>query len=120
MSDSFSGTDHTKNENAYVILEVDPTCTNDVLKASYKRLILAHHPDKSGKADQFQRVQTAWKLVSTQEERKKYDMTFDSGLYGSSESLTIKDFQTSSGGETLQRSCRCGDFYVVNHDDLLM
>lgn len=34
----------------YAILEVSRSATNDVIKASYRRLALLHHPDKNGGA----------------------------------------------------------------------
>lgn len=33
-------------EQAYRVLEVDPSATNDEIRASYRRLALLHHPDK--------------------------------------------------------------------------
>lgn len=101
-------------ESAYDILEVDPTCTVGELKASYKRLILLHHPDKSiGTTDLFLKVQAAWRLVSTEDDRKRYDMTSDSGVFVSSEKYSLSDFKVCGNGDAFSRPCRCGDSYEV-------
>lgn len=113
----------SSSSNAYDILEVDATCSTDDLKASYKRLILMHHPDKSSQTGEnhtgeaFNRILAAWKLVSTPEDRKKYDMTANSGVYGSTESCTISEFQASSDGSKMSKACRCGDYYEVSGGD---
>ena len=33
-------------DEAYRVLEVSPTATNDEVRAAYKRLVLKHHPDR--------------------------------------------------------------------------
>ena len=98
--------------SAYDTLMVEPTCSMSELKASYKRLILLHHPDRGIESGaSFIRIQAAWKLVASAEERKSYDMTSNSGVFGSSESFTISDFICD--GDKLSKACRCGDFYEV-------
>jgi DnaJ-class molecular chaperone len=109
-----SVTQFSATESAYDILEVDPSCTAGELKASYKRLILLHHPDKAiGTTDLFLKVQAAWRLVSTEDDRKRYDMTSNSGVYVSSESYTLSDFTVCNNGDEFSRPCRCGDSYQV-------
>lgn len=117
MSESFITED--ENQSAYDILEVDYNCTTEELKASYKRLILTHHPDKKGIANNFQRIQTAWKFLSTPEERKKYDMASNNGIFGASESFCINDFTESNSSGIFVRSCRCGDCYEVHSVSLV-
>ena len=103
------------SDSAYTVLEVESTCSVEDLRASYKRLILMHHPDKlNGSSELFQKVQIAWKLVCTPEDRKKYDMTSNSGVYGSSESVSISDFEESDDGESISKLCRCGGSYEVH------
>lgn len=103
------------SDSAYTILEVESSCSVEDLRASYKRLILLHHPDKlNGSSELFQKVQIAWKLVCTPEDRKKYDMTSSSGVYGSSESIPISDFKESDDGESISKLCRCGGLYEVH------
>lgn len=112
MCESTSSTTTGDGANAYEILEVESTCSTGELKASYKRLLLKHHPDKGEEdGESFMRVQSAWKLVYCPEERRKYDMTPNSGVFGSSESLSLRDFQID--GNKLTKLCRCGDYYEV-------
>ena len=33
-------------EDAYKVLEIEPTATNDEVRAAYRRLALKHHPDR--------------------------------------------------------------------------
>lgn len=100
--------------SAYDTLDVDFNCSVDCLKASYKRLILIHHPDKSGgDSELFQKIQSAWNLVSSSEKRKMYDMTMNSGALRCSEDLTIDEFRVTDDGDSFVRSCRCGDFFEV-------
>ena len=101
-------------ESAYDILEVEPTCSLCELKASYNRLILLHHPDKAtGTTGLFLKVQAAWKLVSTEDDRKRYDMTSNSGVFVCSETFPLSDFIVCDDDGGLSRPCRCGDNYQV-------
>lgn len=115
MAGSSSVPSSRTSDSAYSILEVESTCSVEDLRASYKRLILLHHPDKlNGSSELFQKVQIAWKLVCTPEDRKKYDMTANSGVYGSFESIPISDFKESDDGESISKLCRCGGSYEVH------
>ena len=115
MAGSSSVQSSKTSDSAYTILEVESSCSVEDLRASYKRLILLHHPDKlNGSSELFQKVQIAWKLVCTPEDRKKYDMTANSGVYGSSESIPISDFKESDDGESISKLCRCGGSYEVH------
>ena len=115
MAGTSAASSSKTSDSAYTILEVESSCSVEDLRASYKRLILLHHPDKlNGTSELFQKVQIAWKLVCTPEERKKYDMTSNSGVYGSSESTPISDFKESDDGESISKVCRCGGSYEVH------
>jgi curved DNA-binding protein CbpA len=115
MAGSLSVPSSKTSDSAYSILEVESSCSVEDLRASYKRLILLHHPDKlNGSSQLFQKVQIAWKLVCTPEDRMKYDMTANSGVYGSSESIPISDFKESDDGESISKLCRCGGSYEVH------
>lgn len=115
MAGSLSLSSSKISDSAYTILEVESSCSTEDLRASYKRLILLHHPDKiNGSSELFQKVQVAWKLVCIPEDRKKYDMTASSGVYGSSESIPISDFKESDDGESITKLCRCGGSYEVH------
>ncbi len=48
---------------SYALLGLAETATPDEVKAKYKDLVKAHHPDLGGNAVQFQAVQNAYKRV---------------------------------------------------------
>lgn len=63
----------------YVVLQVSNTATIEEIKKSYKRLAIVHHPDKnqgSAEATQmFQKISSAYAVLSDPEKRERYDMT---------------------------------------------
>ena len=59
-------------DNAYKILEVDPSCTDSELKKAYRDMVKKYHPDKilskdpaliRGSKEKFQEVQKAYELI---------------------------------------------------------
>ena len=67
-------------ENLYNILEVDETATKDDIKQSYRNKSKKHHPDKQGgDKDKFQEIQLAYKVLSNDDSRKRYDETGQTG-----------------------------------------
>ncbi|KAL8816515.1 MAG: hypothetical protein Q9191_008317 [Dirinaria sp. TL-2023a] len=65
-------------DDYYAILEVSQTAPLDIIKKSYRRLVLLRHPDKNtNKADAttaFQCLATAYETISDPEKRKIYDL----------------------------------------------
>ena len=63
-------------EDLYLILQCDPTSTQEQLKQSFKRLALQHHPDKgpSGDGSFFVKLNNAWEILGNQELRQEYDV----------------------------------------------
>ncbi|CCL99116.1 uncharacterized protein FIBRA_01130 [Fibroporia radiculosa] len=68
----------------YEVLSVTHDATSDEIKKAYRRLALAHHPDKhttaseSAKADasvKFQQIGFAYTVLSDDKRRKRYDST---------------------------------------------
>jgi len=63
----------------YETLQVPFTATAEVLKRQYRKLSLQTHPDrKGGNADTFKRLTEAYKILSDESERRKYDLTLRS------------------------------------------
>ena len=62
--------------NYYIILEVDNKATIDQIKASYKRLALRYHPDKTLSNDDtlFKQILEAYQILSDVDNRRKYDI----------------------------------------------
>lgn len=61
-------------KDLYSILEVAPTASLDVIKASAKALSARYHPDKeTGDAAKFRAVRNALDVLSDPQKRKAYD-----------------------------------------------
>jgi diphthamide biosynthesis protein 4 len=118
--------------DAYAVLRVAPTASHDELKAAYKKMLLAHHPDKrapplpadtdTDTAAAFLDVQKAWGLVGTPAARAKYDAMATGGRsLSNTDHATRDEFvpTCTNGTETvLRKACRCGDFYEISEEDL--
>ena len=70
-----------KGPNHYILLDVDRGVSLTGLKKAYRNLALTSHPDKSDSptaAEDFQRIQTAFRVLSDADMRKVYDRLGDS------------------------------------------
>jgi DnaJ family protein A protein 2 len=61
--------------NLYEILGVSKNSDDNEIKKQYRKLCLTHHPDKGGKAEEFQNIQKAYETLSDPQKRQIYDMT---------------------------------------------
>jgi hypothetical protein len=61
------------SSNAYEVLGVIPTATEDELRRAYRKALRRTHPDTGGVAVEFHAVQRAWEAVGTPESRERYD-----------------------------------------------
>ena len=57
----------------YEILELQPTATQDEVKAAYKKMATLVHPDKGGSAMLFRLVQEAYEVLSDPVKRQQHD-----------------------------------------------
>ena len=57
----------------YQTLGVAKTATSDEIKKAYRKLASQHHPDKGGDTATFQKIQTAYDILSNPEKREQYD-----------------------------------------------
>lgn len=61
----------------YETLNLEKGCSNDEIKKAYRKLAMAHHPDKGGDPDTFKAVNHAYSVLGDAEKRAKYDMLGD-------------------------------------------
>ncbi|MET0989499.1 MAG: DnaJ domain-containing protein [Glaciihabitans sp.] len=61
--------------NAYEVLGVVSTASEDELRRAYRRALRRTHPDTGGVAVEFHAVQRAWEAIGTPESRERYDRT---------------------------------------------
>lgn len=66
-------------DNFYKMLEVPETASIDEIKKAYRRLSLAHHPDKNNNspesATKFQKISEAYETIGDVDKKKEYDLT---------------------------------------------
>ena len=77
--------------NPYEILQVRRTASDKDIKVAYLRLARITHPDKGGKAEEFGRVDKAYKLLKDPIARGRFDQ------FGITPDMTIDDFFNPSG-----------------------
>jgi curved DNA-binding protein CbpA len=59
----------------YKILRVEPSATEEEIKAAYRKLAHQHHPDKGGNEDKFKEINEAYQILSDKYQRGAYDAT---------------------------------------------
>lgn len=60
-------------ENYYEILELKNFANTEEIKAKYKELIKINHPDKGGKAENFEKIKKAYEILKLEETKNEYD-----------------------------------------------
>lgn len=74
------------NRNYYTILEVNESADQGAIKAAYYRLAQKFHPDKHGGdvgyTARFKEINEAYQVLSDQQKRQAYDLTFRVGKRG--------------------------------------
>ncbi len=76
-----------QTEDFYVVLGVTSEATTGDIKAAYRKLALALHPDKNpGHEEEFKKIAEAYEILSDSEKRSRYDagLTEDNDLPTSS------------------------------------
>ena len=87
------------NKNPYSILELESNknISKEDIRKAYKRLILKYHPDKNTEdtTEKFKEIQTAYEILSNNENKTKYDNLPNNEkvkYYESLKSLIIKKY----------------------------
>ncbi|ROQ40826.1 nuclease-like protein [Frondihabitans sp. PhB188] len=65
--------DSPASATPYEVLGVSPAASQDELRRAYRRLARQTHPDLGGTPERFRRVQLAWELVGSVDDRARYD-----------------------------------------------
>jgi len=75
-----------REDNHYTILGIDNNASSDDIKKAYRKLSLQYHPDRNGgdkiKSETYKKITEAYKVLSDENERKKYDLKSNPTLSG--------------------------------------
>lgn len=97
----------------YATLGVPPDAAPAAIKAAYRSLAQANHPDKeTGDTATFQRIQKAWDTLGDAEKRAHYDATGEDFTAGP----TLTDRAMAAISEVMDQAIRNCD---VLHDDII-
>ena len=122
---------NSPGRNYYELLQIPHTASPAEIKASYHRLLLSHHPDKSdlpkvhpARMDvDIGRLKDAFITLFSPESRIKYDSELSSrpDLSESSRSrpahiVSLEDFKDL--GQFWTFNCRCGGQYTIGEEDM--
>ncbi|OWF43331.1 DPH4-like [Mizuhopecten yessoensis] len=122
-------------EDLYNILECQKCAKQEDLKKSYQRLALRFHPDKQSEEEKetstamFVRVNHAWKILSDNNLRQKYDAAWTQRCLAQDwpiqDEVEIGDFVQgeSEGSEeesTFFYMCRCGGNHILFESDITL
>jgi len=118
--------------NYYELLQVPRTAPFADIKASYHRLLLSHHPDKSNPAKQnstrtdidIGSLKEAFVTLSSPESRTRYDSELSSrpdpslsrGRSRPAHIISLEDFEDL--GQVWAHKCRCGGRYTIGEADM--
>tara|TARA_Y100000389_G_scaffold125559_2_gene122948 strand:+ start:14417 stop:15568 length:1152 start_codon:yes stop_codon:yes gene_type:complete len=73
-----------RDDSLYDELGITRDSSPDVIKKSYRKLALKHHPDKGGDPEKFKKIQAAYDILSDPQQKNMYD---EYGLDGLSEKM---------------------------------
>lgn len=84
----------------YKLLGVSKTASQDEIKRAFRKKAHALHPDKGGDAEEFKKVNEAYRVLSDPQKRKQYDQFGAAGPMGGGQggfSGNYQDFDFGGG-----------------------
>ncbi|CAD6570578.1 MAG: hypothetical protein CYPHOPRED_004007 [Cyphobasidiales sp. Tagirdzhanova-0007] len=75
-----SGTYVKLDKSHYATLQLSPKASKEEIRASYRRLILVHHPDRDGDRQIAEALNAAWEVLGDAARRQTYDAELASNL----------------------------------------
>ncbi|CAB4427591.1 unnamed protein product [Rhizophagus irregularis] len=127
----------TKSQTYYETLEIsDENASIEQIKQQYQKLLLLHHPDKTGfvmnnddeniknnynKEHKVESIIKAWKVLRDPELKKVYDdelkaMRLKHEIYNAD--IDLDDMEYNEEMKLYSISCRCSGNYIITEQDL--
>lgn len=82
------------NVDLYAILDLDKTCSENQIKASYRKLALKYHPDRNRgnveAGEKFKQVSQAYSVLMDPNKRRQYDLSGPNGVDMEFESFDVE------------------------------
>mmetsp|Transcript_16660 Transcript_16660/g.68230 ORF Transcript_16660/g.68230 Transcript_16660/m.68230 type:complete len:136 (-) Transcript_16660:763-1170(-) len=109
--------------NHYEVLGVAMDADDATVKKAFRSLSLKYHPDrtKSNDGTAFQRLRTAYEVLSSAELRPEYDAALfqvQQRIVSDEVFLNEMEETTVNNAKAWNSSCRCGGSYIVTNADL--
>ena len=110
------------DKSFYECLEIERHATAEDIRKAYRRLAAQWHPDKCKTANAteiFKMISEAYEVLSDEKSRKEYDTHTKILLHAPphAEPTDIAEFTELVAG-TFEKTCRCGEKYVIKKDEL--
>lgn len=80
--------------NAYQILQIKTTATQDEIKKAFRTLAMKHHPDRGGNAEKFKEINRAYGEINTPEKQMRYDSVHNLGRLHSEPSTSSHSYSS--------------------------
>ena len=92
-------------KNLYEVLGVSPDASVSEIKKAYKTMAMKLHPDRGGDACEFKELENAYRILSNDDSRTRYDLTGETERVKSLEDKAV-EVLSQLFNEVIQR----GDF----------
>ncbi|XP_034940268.1 dnaJ homolog subfamily C member 24-like [Chelonus insularis] len=112
----------------YEVLGCNKESSYEELRQAYKKMALLYHPDKYPQDknnltnDKFLAIEEAWRILSDNETRKKYDAECRQAELESENILIYDNINLDQLKEKddkfLSYPCRCGSNYLISKSDI--
>jgi hypothetical protein len=80
----------------YTVLGAEHDATRDEIERRYKRLAVAHHPDRGGDEEEMKAINEAWGVLKDDATREAYDATQRRTYVASGHAYAAPDFVPST------------------------
>lgn len=87
--------------NFYDILNIQRGASEQDIKKAYRKMSLKHHPDRGGSAEEFQKVNRAYEILSDPMKKRDYDMKMNSPFYNKNSNIFSDENEVGMGGDDI-------------------